>query len=394
VKSPLRVVYDAEAYAPGDTNFYVKVKALSSHRVATASMEKIAGYLGWSKSSGERAARRLGQPAPTDGVQELFTKRKTHKITGTGQTAERWCRDLDKGEPFVWSPVLAADTLRGLLHRLYLGLRYATVVKKHQPTLAELASLLRHHSGPRAGQSLAEATVSRLLDELEALGWITIGRRAGYRGRHAFTVHDHPIHAADEPQTTPDPGDGSGPDLDDGSPAYKEDLGLNDRGTTQLGGSIRRRRDTGSKAVDTAGSAIAPPAYAGPPLTLAPRIWHALEPVAHLLPGISPYLMRRIARETGRQLDTYATPERLRARLTARTASVMTADIQDPGRWLLGAALPRFGCGLTECETGVLWTTGHRCHVCADIAADRRTGHPPHPPPRALPDPALEPTGT
>ncbi|MEW2636436.1 hypothetical protein AB0903_33570 [Streptomyces sp. NPDC048389] len=394
VKYPLRVVTDAEAYAPGDTNFYGKVKALSKGRRATASMEKMAGYLDWSKSTGERAGRRLGRPAPTDGVVELFTKRNTHKITGTGQTAERWCRDLDKGEPFVWGPVLAADTLRGLLHRLYLGLRYATVIKHHQPTLAELAQLLRHHGGKRAGQPLAEASVSRLLDELEALGWITVDRRAGYRGRHAITVHDHPVHPVDEPEPTPDPGDGSGPDLGDGSLAYKEDQGLNDLEKTRAGGSIRRRRDTGSRAVDTFGNPIAPPPYTGPQLTLSPRIWHVLEPVRHLLPGISPYLMRRIAREIGHQLDTYATPQRLRARLTARTASAMADDIRDPGRWLLGAALPRWGCGLADCETGVLWTTGHHCHVCADIRADRRTGHPPHPPPHTAPEPALDPTGT
>ncbi|MCZ4609721.1 hypothetical protein O3S80_39335, partial [Streptomyces sp. Lzd4kr] len=284
VKYPLRVVVDAEAYAPVDTNVYGKWRALSKGRRATASMEKAAGFLALSKSTMERASHRLGRPAPTDGVQELFTKRQTHKVTGTGQTAERWCRDLDPGEAHVWAPVRAADALRGLEHRLYLGLRYATVVKGHQPTLAELAQLLRHHGGKSAGQPLADASVGRLLDRLEELGWISQDKRAGYRGRHLITVHDDPIHHASEQEPTPDPGDGSGPDLGDGSPAYKEDQELNDRGSTQERGAFRRRRDdrkwvappvdnpseasVASVAPATFRPAVRPPerpAYAGPP---------------------------------------------------------------------------------------------------------------------------------
>ncbi|MBD0837392.1 hypothetical protein [Streptomyces sp. TRM68416] len=396
VRYPLRVVVDADAYAPGDTNFYGKVKALSKGRRATASMEKIADYLGVSKSSGERAARRLGRPAPTDGVQELFTKRQTHKITGTGQTAERWCRDLDAGEPYVCGPVRAADTLRGIEHRLYLGLRYAILVKGHQPTLTELARLLRHHGGKLTGQPLAEASVARLLDRLAALGWISLDKRAGYRGRHLITVHDDPVHPATEETPTPHPGDGSGPDLDDGSPAYKEDLQLNDRGSTPERGSFRRRRDHrsyGPDPVDTAGNevdvppalrgAVRPPqrpAYAGPPLTLSPRVWHVLAPVADLLPACTPFTVRRIAREVGRQLDQGVFAEDIRDQLTRLRAWTPTDTIRDPGRWILGAALPdRPGhCGTTDCHYGYQRFTGTPCKACAELTTERiRAAHPP-----------------
>lgn len=399
VKYPLRVVVDAEAYAPGDTNFYGKVKALSAGRRATASMEKIAGYLGWSKSTGERAARRLGTPAPTDGVQELFTKRQTHKITGTGQTAERWCRDLERGEPYVWGPVRAADTLRGLLHRLYLGLRYAAL-KAHQPTLTELAQLLRHHGGKLAGQALAEASVAKLLDELETLGWITLDRRAGYRGRHAITVHDDPVRPVTGEEPTLDPGDGSGPDLADGSLTYKEDQELNDRRSTQERGSFRRRRGDRkwvATPVDTPGNTSGgnypvapdtfrpgperPSSYDGPPLMLSPRVWAVLEPVHDLLPAVRPFVMRRIGREIGRQLDAGVLAEDLVDQLRVLRGWTPSEDMRDPGRWILGAALPvRPGrCGTPDCVRGFMRHTGAPCKACAELEADRHRGaHPPH----------------
>lgn len=411
---PLRVVTDAEAYAPADTNFYGKVRALSHKRVATASMAKLAGFLGWSKSTAERSAHRLGQPAPTDGVQELFTKRQTHKITGTGQTAERWCRDLDKGEPYVWAPVRAADVLRGLLHRLYLGLRYAIVVRRHQPTLTELAELLRHHGGKTPGQALAEATVSRLLDELAALGWITLDKRAGYRGRHAITVHDDPLHPATEPEPTPDPDDGSGPDLDDGSPAYKEDLELNDPGNTgRAGGSFRRRRgdrkwvaapvdnslpaSVASVAPATFRPAVRPPqrpAYAGPPLSLSPDAWALLKPVlapvSDLLPHVSAFMTRRIVREVLRQIRGGIWPDDIRDQIARLRAWTPDEDIRDPGRWLLGAVLPvRPGpCGTPDCHYGFQRHTGTPCKACEEHPRGRR-GHPPHTAAAKPPEPLL-----
>ncbi|MDQ0829516.1 hypothetical protein QF032_001360 [Streptomyces achromogenes] len=398
VPYPLRLVLDADTYAPVDTNVYGKWRALSSGRRATASVAKVAGYIVASKSTVERSTRRLGTPAPTDGVTEVFTKRQTHKGTGTGQTAERWCRELDKGEAYVWAPVLAADTMRGILHRLYLGLRYAIGVRGHQPTLAELAQLLRHHGGKLAGQPLAEASVSRLLDELAELGWITLERRAGYRGRHLITVHDHPVHPVEEPDATPDPGDGSGPDLGDGSLAYREYLELNDVRTTQVGGSFRRRRGDRkwvAPPVDNSGpslASVAPaalrapttpavrpqggPTYDGPALALSPRVWDVLEPVRDLLPAATTFMVRKIAREVGRQLDSGIWPDDIRDQLQRLRAWTPPEDIRDPGRWIYGAALPaRPGpCGRPGCHYGFQHHTGMPCKACADARA-----HPPPP---------------
>lgn len=383
VKYPARVVFDADSYAPADTRVYGKINALAQRGLATASMENIASYLGISKSGAERAARRLSRPAPTDGVTELFTRRRTHKVTGTGQTADRWCRTVAPGEAYLWAPVLAADTLSGTLHRLYLALRHAHI-HGHHPTLAELARVLRHHGGARAGQPLADESISRLLDDLEATGWITIGRRGGYRGRHLITVHDHPIHPTG-PTPTPHTDDGSGPDLAAGSLASKEDQHSPDD-DAQAGGPIRRRRTTGSTAVDNspprAAASALPAAYTGPGLQLSPRVTDVLAPVRHLLPDIRPYVLRRIAHEIGRQLDAGTTPERLRTRLTHRYAT--TDPVRDPGRWILGAGLPRHGCGLPHCESGTLltpWAPPAPCHVCREPGARPPDGAPDRPPP-------------
>ncbi|MGW3177190.1 hypothetical protein [Streptomyces sp. NPDC001153] len=116
------------------------------------------------------------------------------------------------------------------------------------------------------------------------------------------------------------------------------------------------------------------PPYKGPQLTLSPQIYAALEPVHRLLAQIgSVFVVRRIAREVGRQLRAGTDPDRLRARLRLRFARTSPTEIRDPGRWLLGVALPRWGCGLADCESGLLWTTGRRCEVCTEIAVDRRT---------------------
>lgn len=413
--TPLRVVLDAQAYADCDAKIYVKVKALSKDRPCVASVARLAEFTNLAESTAEKSLTRLSRPAPTDGVRELTRRQRSHKGTGTGRTNERTCRSLDDGERHVWAPVRAADALRGTLHRLYLLLRYTILVEKRELSLSEIGAVLRHHGGKRAGQPLHDATAGRLLDELEDTGWITQDKRAGYRGRHAITVHDDPVRPVDQPNgtpprpgtpapSTPDDEGGATPDHEGGAPAYKEDLELNDRGSTAGRGSFRRRRADGSyrpDSVDTAGNAIgthlrpvaavppalrgcvspaALPAYAGPRLTLSPRVWTVLEPVADLLPAVGDFAARRIARTVGRQLDDGVWPEEIRDQLTRLRQWTPAEEIRDPGRWLLGAVLPvRSRCQMTGCHWGFLAHTGAPCKACAELAADRaRRAHPPH----------------
>ncbi|MCZ4611591.1 hypothetical protein O3S80_49185, partial [Streptomyces sp. Lzd4kr] len=117
------------------------------------------------------------------------------------------------------------------------------------------------------------------------------------------------------------------------------------------------------------------PAYAGPPLTLSPRVWAVLAPVKDLLPGCTAFTVRRIAREIGRQLDAGIWPEDIRDQITRLRAWTPTEDIHDPGRWLLGAVLPvRSKCHRPDCHWGFLAHTGQPCKTCAELD----TAHPPH----------------
>ncbi|WP_329202837.1 MULTISPECIES: hypothetical protein [unclassified Streptomyces] len=113
--------------------------------------------------------------------------------------------------------------------------------------------------------------------------------------------------------------------------------------------------------------------HTGPQLAMSPEIYAVLEPVHVLLEQVtSSFVARKIAREVGRQLREGTAPDRLRHRLTARLAKVMLSDIRDPGRWLLGVALPRWGCGYQDCEASIIWRTGAACDLCAEIVQDQR----------------------
>ncbi|MER7874854.1 hypothetical protein ABTY63_15025 [Streptomyces solisilvae] len=376
-------------YSDAAVAVYVKVAALAARpEGCTAKVSVLAEFLSMSKSAVERGLRELAQPHPDDQVAEVRTVRRTLP-GGTGTSALRTVRLVEtRTERWVWIPVAAADSLTPRQLRAYAAIAYA-VATRHPLALAELGGVLRHHTGRAAGQPVSERQVRRILAELGELGWITVDERAGYRGRHAYTVHSAPV----QPALTADTDDGSGADDHDGSLAIEDDLGIGSPDHAAAGGPIRRRRDTpvARGAVENPAAAdatVLPPAlrtgpalrpYDGPPLQLSPRVWRVLEPVRHLLPDLSPYLVRRIAREIGHQLDHGTEPIRLHARLQHRYAS--TLPIQNVGRWLLGAGLPRRGCALPACESGVIWHTGERCQVCAHNAAQRRSGAPPGPPP-------------
>jgi hypothetical protein len=139
----------------------------------------------------------------------------------------------------------------------------------------------------------------------------------------------------------------------------------------RAGGQQLAPKAEGEKRSKGGGSAR--PSYTGPQLTMSAQIYAVLEPVHWLLERVdSAFVQRQIAREVGRQLRDGTDPERLAARLRTRFAASGPSEIRDPGRWLLGVALPRWGCGLQDCEAGTLWSSGMRCEVCASIVADRR----------------------
>ncbi|MGW0583529.1 hypothetical protein ACWD25_48225, partial [Streptomyces sp. NPDC002920] len=358
---------------------YVKVAALDRKETGCeAGVAYLSGLLGLARSTVERALTQLMRPDPTDDVVELTSQRRTLR-GGQGETAVRRIRATDpQREHGGWVPTRASESLSPRHLRCYAALSYATATGVHI-TLAELARVLRHRSGKKAGEPLDVRSVRRILRALEDLGWITVDRRAGYRGRHLYTVHDEPLQAA----LIADTGEGSGTDLDEGS--LQEDHHQTDSPddhppTAAL--DIRRRRvqEVARGTVENpplpadfkvrSGTLNAGPEvqgnlkrYAGPQLSLAPRIWRVLEPVKSLLPGLSPYVVRALAREISRQLDEGQAPERLRSRLEFRFAT--TDTIRDAGRWLLGAAIVRHGCGLAACESGRIWHSGHECAVCA-----------------------------
>ncbi len=393
VRVPLRLVVGAQ-YRDSALSVYIKIAALAMREEnCRAKVRTLATYLGLSVSEVERALTQL-TTAGSDGIAEVITRRHTSR-DGEGESAERWVRPAEEGELFVWVPARAATSLPPRQLRLYAVIAYAQV-RRMPLSLAELRAVVRHQYGDSAGEPLGERQVMRLLDDLEGTGWVTIHRRQGPRGRHAYEAHQRPLHPVlDDPDTapaeppapaapataTPDIHDGSAPRTADGSPATEEDR-TTDRPLTSEGcGGIRRRRDAGSSATGHGEkrSNKAAGSYRGPGLQLSPRVWQVLEPVRHELPAISPYMLRRIGQEIGRQLSAGVGTERLTARLTARYSRLTAhghaaehAHRGEVGRWILGAGLVRHGCRLPSCESGTTWSTGERCHLCANISATAR----------------------
>jgi hypothetical protein len=434
VKVPWRLVA-SPFYADVALSVYVKVGALAARpQGCEAKAETLAGYLGLSKSSVERGLGLLSRSAP-DGVVELASRRRT-RPGGRGTSAVRWTRPLSPAEAFVWVPVAAAEDLTPRQLRAYAVIAYAERMGI-APTEGELAGYLRHYSGERAGQPITAEAAGAVVDEVEAAGWVMVQRRAGLLGRHRYIAHDVAPEAAgmaavdalaaaaqELPDRAPDAavdnpshrsgssrvGDGSGSGVGEGSLAYKESLRTDspdDEGalfspavgevpvvtvdnrpsasarSDADGGGLALRADDNSQPVPTESdsekrSSRGPvrPGYTGPQLAVSAEIYAVLEPVHWLLARVdNDFVVRKIAREVGRQLRSGTDADRLRHRLTVRLARTSLAEIRDPGRWLLGVALPGWGCGHLDCEAGVMWSTGRRCEVCADIIADRRRAH-------------------
>lgn len=412
VKVPMRLV-ESPHYSDAALSVYVKVKALAQRpEGCTAGIATLASYLRLSESTVQRGLAQL-RAAGHDGVVELPESRRRSLPGGYGTTARRRVRPMAPTERFVWLPVTASECLRPRLLRAFAVITHA-VALKYPLTSRVLAQVLRHHSGRRAGLPLTASAVTRIVDELDASGWITVHHRAGEHGRHLFVVHDGRTAAGRAPHALPVRtgflDDRSGARVGEGSLAYKEDRST-DRpddeparpspavGERQVdeeaavavpplpvpGRGDRALRADGPRPSPADGSRTGRP-YTGPRLTFSPRLHAALEPVRFLVGDLNAYLQRRLGREVARQLDAGTGVERLRSRLTQRLAGTLVEDIRDPGRWLLGVALPRWGCADPDCETGVLWSTGRRCRACQEAAADRRAlpcdeGSAPAPPP-------------
>ncbi|MFE7045735.1 hypothetical protein ACFU9X_41940 [Streptomyces atratus] len=427
VRVPMRLVWSA-AYQDVALSVYVKVKALASRpEGCQAKAATIASYLGLSKASAERGLTLLSHPAP-DGVVELRSQRRTHS-GGTGESAVRMVRPMNPAESFVWVPVAAAEDLTPRQLRAYALIAYAQA-RGIALTEAELASGLRHYSGKKAGQALTVTAASAVVDEVEAVRWVTVQRRVGSQGRNLYIAHDIapearpagacPV-AGGSPETAVDSGfegasssqvgEGSGSPVDEGSLAYKESPKTDspdDEGALSspavgevpvgkgvgpvenpVGGEPTRTAASGGLALRadennqlspskpknekrSSGGGSARSSYDGPQLSMSTQIYAVLEPVHWLLAQVNnPFVERKIAREVGRQLAAGMDAERLHHRLTARFAKVMASEIRDPGRWLLGVALPRWGCGHLDCESGVRWSNGERCVVCDEVVADK-----------------------
>ncbi|MEV4872843.1 hypothetical protein [Streptomyces syringium] len=430
VRVPMRLVWSA-AYQDVALSVYVKIKALGARpEGCQAKAATIASYLGLSTASVERGLTLLSRPAP-DGVIELKSERRTLP-GGRGTSAVRRTRPVNRTESFVWLPVAAAEDLTPRQLRAYAVIAFAERMGIAL-TEGELAGHLLHHSGKRAGQPLTAAAAGVVVDELEAARWVTVQRRAGAQGRHRFIAHDiaptgaaalgepvadaapeavqecppEPVGGATEGSGSSLVGEGSGLLVGEGSLANKEsprtdspddegglfspavgevpvvEAGENPadaKARTDAEGGLALRADENSQPSPSkpngeqrsSGAGSARSSYTGPQLTISPRIYAVLEPVHCLLARVNnPFVERQIAREVGRQLAAGMDTERLYHRLAARFARTSPAEIRDPGRWLLGVALPRWGCGHLDCESGVRWSNGERCAVCEEVVADK-----------------------
>ncbi|MFF8717503.1 hypothetical protein ACF07T_39825 [Streptomyces sp. NPDC015184] len=425
VRVPMRLVW-SPYYQDVALTAYVKVKALASRpEGCQARTATIASYLGLSTASVERGMTQLRRPGP-DGVVEMCSRRRTYS-GGRGQSAVRTVRPMGPAEAFVWVPVAAAEDLTPRQLRVYALLAYAQA-RGIAVTEAELASYLRHHSGRRAGQALTVTAASVVVDEVETARWVTVQRRAGERGRHLYIAHDIapearptvPCPAVGEGPESPVPGvpdgvsssqvgEGSGSPVGEGSLAYKEsprtDSPDDERAfLSPAVGEVQAVEGAAPVDIPAGGEAVATAGEAGRALrageksrpssnpvvknrsgrsgggsspggwqpVMSAEVYALLEPVHHLLAQVSnPFVVRKIVQEVCRQLKDGTGPDRLRHRLTTRFAGASPSEIRDAGRWLLGVALPRWGCGYHDCEAGVIWRTGAPCEICAEIVQDR-----------------------
>lgn len=414
VKTPMRLLESAY-YSDAAVNVYLKIAGLGMRTEGcTASVEKIAEYTGLSESTVERSLRELANPAP-DGVVELSENTRRSLPGGRGTTARRRVRTPSPRERFVWIPVYASECLPPRLLRAY-GLIAFAVVQKIPLTVPGLAAFLRHRTGKRAGSPISTESASKTIKQLAKRKWVDVAWRAGFQGRHVFEVNKYgqmQALAHQSPEAVPSGrlDEGSGGRSGEGSLAYKEDRSTDRHeekepapsagGELQVVGATREAAPAAEPggpldecALRADGSSQRPAktaAAVSAPVDLSPQAHAALAPVRFLLKDMTGYVLRRAAGEVARQLADGTSVERLQTRLTARLAGTMVSEIKDPGRWLLGAGLPRWGCADPACESGVVWHTGQGCTACAEIRFLRSRNLLDGPPAGAVPPPPPRP---
>ncbi|MER7971109.1 hypothetical protein ABTX35_19290, partial [Streptomyces sp. NPDC096080] len=398
-------VYRGSHYSDAFVKAWAKMAALdtdNNEEHCNAHVAEMARFCGLSKRRFEYALAEGHAPGPDGGLPEFTTRRMTRR-GGTGRTAIRTVRPVLASERHIRVPMTMCDALEPRRLRAALLIQHRLkYLPGHEPTALELAGELFHHDGKNAGKHLTERTARTIINDLEATGWLDVGRRTGFQGRNTLTPRPHPLRApaadtGDQTATAPAPrlehdgplvpvasaenDGGSGPADHGGSLAIKEDTSLSTDVVTQTGGGIRRRRTSGTgpapvdnRVPDTFGQgALRADTSAGRPATsqqqrLGAREWDAvravLAPVAHEVSALTGWEQRRAAREIVRQLEADgATVERLADRIERRYAR--TTAITSFPRWLIGAALTRHGCGDPRCETGTIWETGLDCELCA-----------------------------
>jgi hypothetical protein len=431
VKVPMRLVTSA-FYADVALSVYMKVKALGARpEGCEAKAATIASYLGLSTSSVERGLRLLSREAP-DGVIELRSERRTLP-GGRGTSAVRRTRPLTRSEGFVWLSVAASEDLTPRQLRAYAVIVFAEQMGMPLTEGELAGFLLHHSGKQAgqpitvtaAGMVVDELEASRWLTVQRRAGRQGRHRYVPHDIAPAAALDTREPVADMVPGTAPElgeeaagavsaesassqVGDGSGSQANDGS-LTKREVPMTDspddgraffspaagevpvvggpgpvenqagaKACTDAWPGLALRADENSQPVPSkpedekrsSSGGVVRPSYTGPQLAMDPMIYAVLEPVHWLLAQVnSPFVERQIAREVARQLEGGMGAERLRHRLTARFAGTMASDIRDPGRWLLGVALPRWGCGHLDCETGVMWSTGRRCEVCAEVVA-------------------------
>ncbi|MDX3538077.1 hypothetical protein PV721_27740 [Streptomyces sp. MB09-01] len=421
-------------YSDVALSVYVKVAALAARpEGCEARSVRIASYLGLSMASVERGMKELTRPGP-DGVVELRSVRRTLP-GGKGQSALRTVRQMTRTEKFVWLPVAASEDLTPRQLRAYavivfaekMGialtegelagyLRHRSGKKAGQPITAAAAGevvdgveaarwvtvqrragaqgrhrYIAHDIAPEAVVSGGEPVADSALKEVQeradqpvegvpdGTACLLVGEGSGVRvGEGSLTNKELPkTDSPDDERALISPAVGEVQVVEGAERVENQaDAAARSEGEGDVAlraGEISQpsSKPNGEKR-SSKGRGSSRSAYTGPQLAMSPEIYSVLEPVHVLLERVTnDFVVRKIAREVGRQLREGTVADRLHHRLTARLAKVMISDIRDPGRWLLGVALPRWGCGHQDCEAGIIWRTGAACELCAETVQDR-----------------------